>query len=188
MNKLEAQMIVENTGNYNEEDVEEIMDTYEELMKNVGFEDNRRDKRYIVKFHDIFYDRPDGIEVAEIANLFESFCYDMIDNVETQLTEENVDLDMLLTGYCVGHYQTFMIDIPEITEENALEMAMGIVDELGYTAGAKDYVENYVKTVNILQDLEDNYMIYWLEFLEANEFPNKYIKEIKKNMERRQAK
>ena len=64
MNKLEAQMIVENTGNYSEEDVEEVMDTYEELMKNVGFEDNRRDKRYIVKFHDIFYYMPDGVEEA----------------------------------------------------------------------------------------------------------------------------
>ena len=112
----------------------------------------------------------------------------MIDSVETQLIEEDVDLDMILTGYCVGHYQTFMIDIPEITEEKALEIAMEIVDELGYMVGAKTYVENYIKTVNILQDLEDNYMIYWLEFLEANEFPDKYIKEIKKKMERRQAK
>ena len=48
----------ENTGNYDDTDVDYIMDTYKELVKHMGFEDNRGDSRYIVKFHDIPYYTP----------------------------------------------------------------------------------------------------------------------------------
>ena len=34
MNKLEARMLIENTGNYEDSEIEEIMDVYEELTKN----------------------------------------------------------------------------------------------------------------------------------------------------------
>ena len=51
MNKLEARAIIENTGNYDEEEIEEVMDVYDALAKNMGWKDTRSDKRYVVKFH-----------------------------------------------------------------------------------------------------------------------------------------
>ena len=189
MNKLEAQALIENSGNYDEEEIEDVLDVYKELMKNVGFEDNRRDNRYIVKFHDIFYYMPDEAESAEeVDGLFENFCYDQSEMIEDELKENNIDIDSMLTNYDVGHYRAFLVDIPEITKENAVDLAMEIYDEFNYKG--KDYVKNYIYTVNLLQDLEDNYMEYWIEFLELNEIQENIIKEIKekykKDQERRQ--
>ena len=65
---------------------------------------------------------------------------------------------------------------------------MKIYDEAGYRG--KEYVRSYIYMVNVLQDLEDNYMKYWIEFLRVGEFMSeKAIKEIeeryKKDQERR---
>ena len=179
MNKLEAQAIIENTGNYDEEDVEYIMETYEELMKHIGFEDNRRDNRFIVKFHDIFYYMPDEVEAAEVDGLFENFCYEQSEIIDDELKEKNIDIDYMLTRYDVGHYRAFWVDIPEITKDNAVDLAMEIYDEFNYKG--KDYVKNYIYTVNLLQDLEDNYMDYWIDFLEVNEIDENLVKQIKEN-------
>jgi hypothetical protein len=189
MNKLEAQIVVENTGNYDEEETEDILEVYETVMKHVGFKDNRRDSRFVVKFHDIFYYAPKEIEDTDAFNgLFEAFCYDMYDVITERAHEKNIDIDEMLHPMYVGHYQAFVVDIEEITNDNAIDVAMKVYDEFNYNG--KKYVENYIYLVDLLQDLEDNYMTYWIEFLRSGEYmPEEQIKEIednyKKDIERR---
>ena len=182
MNKLEAQMVIEDTGNYVEEEIEDVIKVYEELMKHKGFEDKRRDSRYIVKFHDIFYYAPEEY-TQEIDNLFEGFCEEQAEYVEEDLKEHDIDIDSMLSRYDVGHYRAFKVDIPEITNENAIDLAMDIYDEFNYEG--EKYVKDYIYTINTLQDLEDNYMNYWIDYLECNEYiPEKAIKEMKTNYEK----
>ena len=190
MNKLEAQTIINQTGNYTDEDIEYIMGIYKNVVKHIGFEDKRRDSRFVVKFHDIFYYMPDGIEAAEIDNLFEAFCEDMYDSVICQANEKHIDVDEMLHPMYVGSYQAFVVNIPEITNDNAIDVAMQVYDEFTYEG--KEYVENYVYLVDLLQDLEDNYMKYWFDFLDGNEYyTQKTIDDMKntykKDMERRKA-
>lgn len=191
MNKLEAQAIIENTGNYDEEEIEDIIEIYETAMKHVGFEDNRRDSRFIVKFHDIFYYIPKDMEdTDEFNNLFDAFCSDMYENIISQADEKNIDIDEMLHPMYVGNYQAFVVDIPEITNDNAIDVAMRVYDEFNYEG--KEYVENYIYLVDLLQDLEDNYMEYWFDFLDGNEYyTQQTIDEMKekyhKDMERRKA-
>ena len=191
MNKLEAQIVVENTGNYDEEEIEDILEIYETVLKHVGFKDNRRDSRFIVKFHDIFYYAPKDIEDTDGFNgLFDAFCSDMYENIICQADEKNIDVDEMLHQMYVGSYQAFVVNIEEITNDNAIDIAMKVYDEFNYDG--KEYVENYIYLVNLLQDLEDNYMEYWFDFLEMNEYyPQKTIdgmkEEYHKDMERRKA-
>ena len=190
MNKLEAQAIIENTGNYDEDEIEEVLGVYETVLKHIGFEDKRRDNRFIVKFHDIFYYTPDECEEIEMDRLFEEFCEMQYEYVGESLNDKHIPIDEMLHPMYVGHYQGFVVDIPEITNENAIDLAMEIYDEFSWNG--KEYVENYIEVVKILQDLEDNYMEYWINFLEDDEFMSqKTIDEIKnkyqKDMERRQA-
>lgn len=185
MNKLEAQAIIEKTGNYDKEDMEDIMNIYDEVVKHIGFEDKRRDKRYIVKFHDIFYYTPEEIQKNEVTfdMLFENFCNQQVEYMEEYFFEKKIYIDDMLHPMYVGHYQAFIVDIPEITSENAAEITMNVYNEFPYE-GDK-YVKNYIEVVNTLQDLEDNYMDYWIEFLENEaEFrniPKKYVEETKNN-------
>lgn len=168
MNRLEAQALIENTGNYDEEDVEYVLEIYDEVIKNVGFKDERRDSRFIVKFHDIFYYMPEELyngHEEEINCLFEDFCSVQYDWIMDELKEENIEIKSMLTSYDIGHYQGFLVNIPEITKENAAELAMEIYDKVGYTS--TDYASSYVKTVKMLQDLEDNYMDYWIDFIDG---------------------
>ena len=186
-NKLEAQAIAEATGNYDEADIEEIMNIYEKVIKHVGFEDNRSDKRYIVKFHDIFYCMPEGISNAytdRYEMVFNNFCYDTQEQLDETWKENKININLLLSNSFAGHYQAFMVDIPEITDKNAIEIAMNVYDG-GYNyAFPRDYVSDYIFVVNTLQDLEDNYMEYWIDYLEANEyFPEEYIEKIKEKYE-----
>lgn len=190
MNELEARAIIENTGNYDEEEIDDVLCVYNILTKHIGFKDERRDNRFIVKFHDIFYYTPDEYEEIEMDRLFEEFCEMQYEYVGELLNDKHIDIDGMLHPMYVGHYQGFIVDIPEITSENAVDLAMEIYDEFNYEGGV--YVGNYIEVVKILQDLENNYMEYWINFLEDNEFmPQKMIDEIKnkyhKDMERRQA-
>lgn len=191
MNKLEAQIVVENTGNYDEDDMDYILETYEELCKHIGFKDNRRDSRYVVKFHDICYYAPyDGDNEQEFWNLFDEFCNEQLEWMQEENKTEGIDEDLMLTRYNCGHYPAFKVDIPEITEENAIELAMNIYDEAGYSGA--EYVDSYIFMVNNLQAMEDNYMENWIEFLRCGEYmPEKDIKEMEekyhKDMERRKA-
>jgi len=190
MNKLEAQAIIENTGNYEEEEIEYIMGIYKKVAEHIGFEDRRRDKRFVVKFPDIFYYTPDGADANEIDSLFSAFCNEQYDLLIEDLVQQHIDVDELLASKFVGHYQIFTVDIPEITEENAIEIAMNIYDE--YNWEGESYVGDYIYTVEALQNMEDYYMDNWIEFLRAGEYiPEKTIKEMedkyKADKERRQA-
>ena len=192
MNKLEAQVIIEDTGNYVEEEIEDVLEVYDEVIKHIGFEDNRRDSRFVVKFHDIFYYTPEEITNTEEFNgIFDLFCNDQYEYICEQAEEEHISVDDMLAQMYCGHYQTFLVYIPEITSENAVDIAMKVYDEFQYGEG-KYYVRNYVKMVKTLQDLEDNYMEYWIDFIKVNEYyPEETIKEMEdkyyKDMERRKA-
>lgn len=172
MGELEIRAVAESKG-YEEEDVDYIADIFNELMKHKDFKDNRRDKRFIVKFHNISWYMPDEKELSDGEQnafewRFEDFCeqqyhlvlLDIRDNAPMELKE-------MLTSYDVGHYPAFMVDIPEINENNALDLAIQIYDE--YNWKGEDYVKSYIYAVNLLQDLEDNYMEYWLDYLDGDE-------------------
>lgn len=178
MNRLEAQALIEADGYYDENDMDYILETYDELIKNIGFEDKRRDKRYIVKFHDIGYYMPyDGDNEIDFWNLFDLFCQDEIEWMDEENKEKGVDEEIMLTDWNCGHYPSFRVNIENITEENAAELAMKIYDEVGYKG--REYVENYIFMVNNLQTMEDNYMWNWIEFMRAGEYmPEKDIKEM----------
>ncbi len=191
MNKLEARIIMKDTGNYDEEELDEALDVYEIVLKHVGFEDKRSDNRFVVKFHDIFYYAPDETDdTGEFDNLFEEFCEDMYRYIEETAYEKNISIDDMLHPMYVGHYQTFVVDIPEITKDNAIDVAMLVFNEFG--CNGRDYVENYIQLVNVMQDLEDNYMEYWFDFIDGNEyFTQETINKMKdayhKDIERRKA-
>ena len=193
MNKLEARIIVEDTGNYDEEDTDYILKICEELEKNIGFEDNRRDIRFVVKFHDICYYSPDEkiISDSEFWNLFDIFCEEQIEWICKENEEEGIDGELMLSNYSCGHYQAFRVDISEITKENIIDKAMEIYDEVGYRGA--EYVKSYIFVVKNLQYMEDNYMEDWFEFLRCGEYiPEEEIKNMEekyhKDMERRKAK
>lgn len=192
MNKLEARIVVENTGNYDECEMEYILETYEELEKHIGFEDNRSDKRFVVKFHDICYYSPDEevVSDSEFWNLFSMFCDEQIEWIDEENKEEGIDGELMLTYYNCGHYPAFKVDIPEITKENTIEKAMEIYDEADYRGA--EYVKSYIFMVEKLQAMEDNYMENWFEFLRCGEYiPEEEIKNMEekyhKDMERRKA-
>ena len=181
--KLEAQIIFENTGNYDEEEMPDLLETYEELEKNIGFQDNRSDNRFIVKFHDIFYYMPEELyngHEEEINCLFEDFCSVQYDWIMDELKEENIEINDMLTSYDIGNYRGFRVNIPEITGKNVAELTMEIYDEIGYKA--PEYIRNYVKVVKLLQDLEDNYMEEWINFIDGA-VPDEDIKQIRKDYE-----
>lgn len=185
MHRLEAQAIVEDTGNYDEEDIEYILDIYDDVMKHVGFKDERRDGRFIVKFHDIFWYTPDKIiETEKFSNLFNEFCNDQYRYIKDDADCENINIDRMLTRYNVGHYQKFLVGMPEITSENAIELAMKIYDEVPYEK--EKYASDYVHIVNTLQDLEDNYVDYWIEYL-TDYVTEDVIKEMKIKYEKNKA-
>lgn len=170
MNKLEAQAYFEQ--NYDEFDVEELMDIYENVIKHIGFEDNRRDERFVVKFHDIFYCEPEETE-ENLDVLFEEFCEWEHECLMDDLKEQQIDVNKMMASREVGHYQAFELVIPEITKENAIEVTENIFNENLYA----DYVNDYVYTANALQNMEDNYMEDWIEFVRGN-IPEKEVKEI----------
>ena len=177
---LEMQAIAEKEG-YDEDEISEICDIYGELEKHIGFEDKRKDKRYVVKFHDIFYYTP-NMESDEMLYLFDLFCQDMYENIDGNMSE--YDKDRMFSRIQCGHYPAFEVDILEITKDNLPELSMKIFDEVEYFGA--EYVDLYIKLVNDMQDLEDNYMIYWIDFLENNmDQSEKTIEQIKFNMEKK---
>lgn len=180
MNEIETRILIEETGNYDELDVEVILEIYKQLQKHIGWKDERRDNRYIVKFHDIFYYMPDEWyekHIQNYDNLFESFCEYTMDIVDEEEKENDIDSVWLLASRPVGSYRAYKIDMPEITEENILELAMDFYDEYNYEGG--EYVEQQIKDVEILYDLEKNYMEYWFDFLQEGDFPKEILTEMR---------
>lgn len=179
MNKLEARALIENTGNYEEEEIEEVVDVLEVLEKHMGYVDNRSDNRFIVKFHDIFWYTPEKFTNTEQFNdLFDMFCNDQYEYFMEEMNERGITktnvYDMLDRRYC-GHYQTFKVDMTYIGKDNIVQLAQDFYDEYNYEGG--QYVEDYITVKNALQDLEDNYVSYWIQFLKDIEVDEEIVKE-----------
>ena len=187
MNKLETRTIIENSGNYEEYEIDDVMEVFDALSKHIGWEDKRRDKRFIVKFPDIFWYMDEEWErehEKEFDRMFEDFCELQYEFVKQELQERDAYFEKLLSNNYVGHYQAFSYDIEEITNENIAELTMNIYDEEG--GYAQKYVEDYIFVVNTLKDLEDNYVEFWFDFLEEEDFPKDKLKEMREKYKKDQ--
>ena len=166
-------------------EIEEFLEDYlPEVKKHIGFKDERDDPRFIVKFHDIcFYtntqdtanEKADMTE-SEFDSLFGTFCTDMYNNTEQFMKEEGISDSELFSIHDVGHYKAFEKIIPELTEENYLDIALEIYNE----GLSPDYINEYTKLSYYLQNMEDNYMTYWLDFLRCMDIPEETIKNIER--------
>ena len=166
-------------------EIEEFLEDYlPEVKKHIGFKDERDDPRFVVKFHDIcFYtntqdtkDEKADMTESEFDSLFGIFCTDMYENTEQFIVEEGISNSELFSIHDVGNYKAFEKIIPELTEENYLDIALEIYNE----GLSPDYINEYTKLSYYLQDMEDNYMTYWLDFLRCMDIPEETIKNIER--------
>ena len=186
-NEIETKIYLEQEG-FSEYEIEEIIEDYlPEVKKHIGFCDNRSDSRFVVKFHDICYftHTPEDMSDNEFNNLFAIFCNEQYDCVkETMRVDCYLYEGQLLKTYDIGHYRAFeYIQTEPITEENALQVAINIYNE----GLSPSYIHDYTILVGELQNMEDNYMDWWLEFLRGyvgEEFVD-ITDETIKNIERR---
>lgn len=165
--------------------LEEFLEDYLPRVKaHIGFKDERKDKRFVVKFHDICYytktqdtkDEKADMTQEEFDSLFEMFCDEQYEGTKYVMKDNHMNSDDLFGRYDVGHYLAFELIIPELTEENYLDKALEI-----YVEGlSPSYIDDYTKLSDHLQDMEDNYMTYWLEFLRATDIPETTIKNIER--------
>ena len=169
----------------NDFEIEEFLEDYlPEVKKHIGFKDERDDPRFVVKFHDIcFYtntqdtsDEKADMTESEFDSLFGTFCTDMYENTKQFMVEEGISDSELFSIHDVGHYKAFEKIIPELTEENYLDIALEIYNE----GLSPDYINEYTKLSYYLQDMEDNYMTYWLDFLRCMDIPEETIKNIER--------
>lgn len=166
-------------------EIEEFLEDYlPEVKKHIGFKDERDDPRFVVKFHDIcFYtntqdtsnEKADMTE-TEFDSLFGTFCTDMYNNTEQFMVEEGISDSESFSIHDVGNYKAFEKIIPELTEENYLDIALEIYNE----GLSPDYINEYTKLSYYLQEMEDNYMTYWLDFLRCMDIPEETIKNIER--------
>ena len=166
-------------------ELEEFLEDYLPRVKaHIGFKDERDDKRFVVKFHDICYytntqdtnEEKADMTDEEFNSLFEMFCNDQYEGTKYVMEDNHMDERELFSTYYVGNYSAFEMIIPELTEENYLEKALEIYNE----GLSPSYIDNYAILVRHLQDMEDNYMTYWLEFLRATDIPETTIKNIER--------
>lgn len=166
-------------------DLEEFLEDYLPRVKaHIGFKDERRDPRFVVKFHDICYytntqdtkDEKADMTDEEFNSLFDMFCNDMYESTKQVMEDNYMNERELFSIHDVGHYRAFEMIIPELTEENYLEKALEIYNE----GLSPSYIDGYAILVRHLQDMEDNYMTYWLEFLRATDIPETTIKNIER--------
>lgn len=168
-------------------DFEEFIEDYLPRVKaHIGFKDERSDSRFVVKFHDICYytNTPEDMTDEEFNSLFEMFCDDQYEGTKYVMHDNAIDEQELFKRYDVGHYRAFEMIIPELTEENYLEKALEIYNE----GLSPSYIDDYTKLSDHLQDMEDNYMTYWLEFLRATDIPEATIKNIERRWKEHEAK
>lgn len=185
-NEIETKIYLEQQS-FSEYEIEELVEEYiPEVKKHIGFEDNRSDKRFVVKFHDICYftHTPEDMSDDEFNNLFDIFCTEQYEMTKDYIDEECwlTELQIFAT-HDIGHYRAFEYVVENITEENYLDIAINIYNE----GLSPNYIHDYVKIANYLQAMEDNYMKNWLEFLRGyidNECLN-ITDETIKNIERR---
>ena len=166
-------------------EIEEFLEDYlPEVKKHIGFKDERDDPRFVVKFHDIcFYtntqdtsDEKADMTESEFDSLFGTFCTDMYNNTKQFMVEEGISDSELFRIRDVGHYKAFEKIIPELTKENYLDIALEIYNE----GLSPDYINEYTKLSYYLQNMEDNYMTYWLDFLRCMNIPEETIKNIER--------
>ena len=166
-------------------EIEEFLEDYlPEVKKHIGFKDERDDPRFVVKFHDIcFYtntqdtsDEKADMTESEFDSLFGTFCTDMYNNTKQFMVEEGISDSELFRIRDVGHYKAFEKIIPELTKENYLDIALEIYNE----GLSPDYINEYTKLSYYLQNMEDNYMTYWLDFLRCMDIPEETIKNIER--------
>lgn len=166
-------------------DLEEFLEDYLPRVKaHIGFKDERRDPRFVVKFHDICYytntqdtkDEKADMTQEEFDDLFEMFCSEQYEDTKLLMESGHMSMNMLFKWQQVGNYYAFEKIIPELTEENYLEKALDIYNE----GLSPSYIDDYAILVRHLQDMEDNYMTYWLEFLRATDIPETTIKNIER--------
>lgn len=166
-------------------ELEEFLEDYLPRVKaHIGFKDERRDPRFVVKFHDICYytntqdtnEEKADMTKEEFNSLFDMFCSDQYEGTKYVMENGHMSMNMLFKWQQVGHYYAFEKIIPELTEENYLDIALEIYNE----GLSPDYIDGYTKLSDHLQDMEDNYMTYWLEFLRATDIPETKIKNIER--------
>ena len=166
-------------------EIEEFIEDYlPEVKKHIGFKDERDDPRFVVKFHDIYFytntqdtsDEKADMTEQEFDSLFGTFCNDMYNNTEQFMKEEGISGYKLFSIYDVGNYKAFEKIIPELTKENYLDIALEIYNE----GLSPDYINEYTKLSYYLQNMEDNYMTYWLDFLRCMDIPEETIKNIER--------
>ena len=166
-------------------EIEEFLEDYlPEVKKHIGFKDERDDPRFVVKFHDIYFytntqdtsDEKADMTEQEFDSLFGTFCTDMYNNTEQFMKEEGISGYKLFSMHDVGNYKAFEKIIPELTEENYLDIALEIYNE----GLSPDYINEYTKLSYYLQNMEDNYMTYWLDFLRCMDIPEETIKNIER--------
>lgn len=168
-------------------DFEEFIEDYLPRVKaHIGFKDERSDSRFVVKFHDICYytNTPEDMTDEEFNSLFEMFCNDQYEGTKWLMEDNHMDERELFSIHDVGSYRAFEMIIPELTEENYLEKALEIYNE----GLSPSYIDDYTKLSDHLQDMEDNYMTYWLEFLRATDIPEATIKNIERRWKEHEAK
>lgn len=166
-------------------ELEEFLEDYlPRVKKHIGFKDERRDQRFVVKFHDVCYytntqdtnEEKADMTDEEFNSLFDMFCNDQYESTEQLMKDDHMNENDLFSIRDVGHYKAFEMIIPELTEENYLEKALEIYNE----GLSPSYIDDYTKLSDYLQDMEDNYMEYWLEFLRETDTPETTIKNIER--------
>lgn len=165
--------------------LEEFLEDYLPRVKaHIGFKDERSDSRFVVKFHDICYythtqdtkDEKADMDEERFNDLFEVFCSDQCEITSCLMDDNNIKAYEVFSAHDVGNYRAFEMIIPELTEENYLDKALEI-----YVEGlSPSYIDDYTKLADHLQDMEDNYMKYWLEFLRETDTPEETIKNIER--------
>lgn len=156
--ELETRILLSKRHNLEDSEVDEVMeDFFPVAMKYLGWKDERRDKRFIVKFHSIDWDyyEPD---------LFSDFCDMTYDWVKEEMSNRNLFEKDVLAGNC-GHYQQFILrDITEITKDTLADVLYIMFTDGTYPKK----LEEHIQTVNILWDLEQGYVDWWLEYVKEN--------------------
>ena len=186
-NEIETKIYLEHEG-FSEYEIEEIIEDYlPEVKKHIGFCDNRSDSRFVVKFHDICYftHTPEDMSDDEFNNLFDIFCSEQYNCVKETIQRECYLYEwQLFSIRDAGHYRAFeYIQTEPITEDNVLQVAINLYNE----GLSPFYIHDYTLLVSELQNMEDNYMEWWLEFLRGyvgEEFVD-ITDETIKNIERR---
>ena len=154
-NDIETRIYLEQQG-FGEYEIDEIVEDYlPEVKKHIGFEDNRSDKRFVVKFHDIcfFTNTPEDMDEDTFNNLFDIFCQEQYEWIKDCMDEETYLVESsIFATHDVGNYRAFeYIQTEPITEDNVLQVAINIYNE----GLSPFYINDYTYIADRLQDMED---------------------------------